>query len=356
MSPKHPVPWVVLSQTRLRRRGGDLRRGFIFEALATRTAAVTEAGLNRTAVSEGVRRAGGRPYLWRRRVRLASSELLTPGAVVLAKRISEPVALDVHDHAVAQADALGRHLPAALRAELADRIARNLAIFALHVVPSATFAELIRLDPARIVVAPNGADLRHVVPQPFPAVPALGFVSGAAPGRGIEALIEAARRLRAHEPELRLHLWITAHDQVEQAYLDGLRAAAPEAWIEIEGVPYAELGDALGRATVLVVPHPANPYLDSAVPVKLLDSMAAGRPVVVTPRTETRRIVEAAQAGAVAAGDGPDDLAAAILPLLEDAALAKRLGANGRLAVERDYDWRIIGERVADAVLQRAGG
>ncbi len=104
-------------------------------------------------------------------------------------------------------------------------------------------------------------------------------------------------------------------------------------------MPYEDLGAALGSATVLVVPHPASDYLHTAVPVKLLDSMAAGRPVVVTPRHETRLIVAHADAGRVAAGDG-----------------AARLGANGRRAAERDLDWRIVGERVADIVLERAGG
>jgi hypothetical protein len=33
-----------------------------------------------------------------------------------------------------------------------------------------------------------------------------------------------------------------------------------------------------------------------------------------------------------------------------------RLGANGRRAAERDFDWRILGERVADIVLERVGG
>jgi glycosyltransferase involved in cell wall biosynthesis len=93
--------------------------------------------------------------------------------------------------------------------------------------------------------------------------------------------------------------------------------------------------------------------MDVAVPVKLLDSMAAGRPVVVTPRTEMRRIVEAADAGAVAAGDGPEALEAAIGPLLADRALAARLGANARAAAERDFDWAVIGRRLGGEVLAR---
>ena len=351
MPAERAAPWVVL-QTRRGRWGGDLRRAHIFQVLAERTAAVTEDGLNRAALQRAVRRAVGRPIPWLRRANLATPELLTPGAVVLARRITHPVALDVHDEPVAQADALGVALPGEVRRAESERMARNLAAFALHVVPSASFAELIGLDPRRVIVAPNGSDTAHVVPEPWPARPALGFVSGAAPGRGIENLIEAARALHVAVPDLRLYLWLAGVGGEAEDYLTSLRlATATEAWIEIAEAPYEQLSAALGRATVLVVPHPANAYTDVAVPVKLLDSMAAGRPVVVTPRTETRRIVEAAGAGCVTAGDTPEDLAAAILPLLRDADLARRLGANGRAAAVRDYDWRVISARVADAVL-----
>jgi glycosyltransferase involved in cell wall biosynthesis len=84
--------------------------------------------------------------------------------------------------------------------------------------------------------------------------------------------------------------------------------------------------------------------------------MASGRPVVITPRTETRRIVEACDAGLVAGGDSADELAEAIRMLLLDGALAARLGANGRVAAERTYDWRVIASSVAEGVLERVPG
>jgi len=44
-----------------------------------------------------------------------------------------------------------------------------------------------------------------------------------------------------------------------------------------------------------------------------------------------------------------------IEPLLADPSLAARLGAAGRTAVERDYDWVVIGRRLAGEVLLRTG-
>ncbi len=360
MPPPHDRRWAVLRETERLRWGGDLRRYHILATLAERTSAVSIRGWARPGVRAAIRATGGLPLPWHvgfgPRAALGSSEILTEGAMVLANRHFVPIVLDVHDHPIAQAEALGRPPADYHRRSLEDRIRRNLDSFALQVVPSASFAALAGIDPARMIVAPNGTDTRLVVPAPFPEVPRIGFVSGAAAGRGIELLIETARRVQARVPDLRLSLWLWAGDPVGEAYVDGIRAdVRADPWIEVAGVPYAQLGAALATATVLVVPHPANAYLDTAVPVKLLDSMAAGRPVVVTPRHETRLIVERTDAGLVAASDQPDDIAANILTLLEDPALAARLGANGRRAAERDYDWGIIAARVADEVLRRSG-
>lgn len=238
-------------------------------------------------------------------------------------------------------------------ASLERRYAENVRRFELLVVPSESFGEIAGIDPARRLVAPNGTDPRHVRPAPFPDRPVVGLVSGAAPGRGIEALIAATELVRRHMPEVELRLWLASEDH--DPYLAGLRAStADRSWIRIQAVPYEHLPAALAEATVLVVPHPPGEYMDAALPVKLFDSMAAGRPVVVTPRREMAAIVARHRAGLVARGDDVEDLADAVLRLLGDQELSRRLGAAGRTAAESEYDWRLIGQRLADEVLRRA--
>lgn len=356
MRPSLRARWVALSQTNELRWGGDLRRHHVFRALAVRTEASTEPGTGRVALRRAVRRAAGPPWPWRHRPYLVSSDLLTPEAVAFARHATLPIALDLHDHSVAQADALGRHLDEVDRAAQLAGITANLETFTWHVVPSASFAELLGLDPSRVLVAPNGTDTDHITPGPVPEEPAVGFVSGAAPGRGIEMLIEAVGLARRDVPALRLHLWLAVVDSVSAVYVQGLAATiAAKPWIDLESVPYAELGPALATATVLAIPHPPNAYLDVAVPVKLMDGMAAGRPVVVTPRLETRRIVELAQAGLVTADDSAAAMAHSLATLFADPALARRLGDNGRTAAVHEYDWRIVGGHLADAVLACVG-
>ena len=161
------------------------------------------------------------------------------------------------------------------------------------------------------------------------------MVSGASPGREIETLIEAARQLRSAVPDLRLLLWLVATSKESEAYLAGVRSLVDgDPWIELAAAPYERLGAELARATILCIAHPANAYMDVALPVKLFDSMAAGRPLLVTPRRETAALVERHHAGLVTAGDTPEDIASGALRLLDDPALTHRLGAAGRDAAE----------------------
>ena len=358
-----PLPgsggWVVIREGERSRWGGELRRRQIFSVLAERTGAkVVDRWSNPSlvAVTRGPR--------WRTllqpitaRPRLASSEQLPEAMVATARRFTDPVVVAIYDDAIAQLDAFGITLDPDRLDAIRRRRALNEALFRWHVVPTASFATLAGLDPARVIVGGNATNADHVRPGRWPTTPSVGLVSGAAPGRGIEALISAARLVRESIPDLRLLLWLVATSPESEAYLDVLhRSVEGDGWIEIGTAGYERLGAELERATVLTIAHPATTYLDVALPVKLFDSMAAGRPLLVTPRTETRAIVERHEVGVVTDGDRPEDLAAGLLRILGDEALARRLGARARVIAETVYDWPIVAARIADEILRREGG
>jgi glycosyltransferase involved in cell wall biosynthesis len=343
--------WVVLAERSRFRWGGDLRRAHLFDVLAERTNATVVDGWSVSTIRREVRR----PRLGLgRRSRVACVELLGPEALKALADSADPAVLDVHDDPLLQAEALGVALAPEAEAAARLRRAANLAAFRWHVTPSRRLAELMELDLDRVVVAGNGTNSTVVTPGPWPSEPAVGLVSGAAPGRGIETLIDAAREVRSQVPSLKLLLWLAATGDASANYLADLKAAtASEPWIAYGSAPYDRIGAELARASVLVVPTPAHPYWDAIAPVKLFDCLAAGRPVVVTPRPEPAAIIRAEEAGVVAATDAPTDLAAGILELLLDDPRAREYGANARRAAETTYDWRTIGARLADQVLER---
>jgi glycosyltransferase involved in cell wall biosynthesis len=282
--------------------------------------------------------------------------MLAPEALAAISASAEPFALDFHDDPILQNEALGVMVDRDWVDRETDRKRRNLDAFPWHVVPSRELADLAGLDPSRVVIAGNGTDTSIVQPMPWPTEPVVAMMSGAAPSRGIEDVIAAVENVREQIPELRLVLWLAATGVASERYLADLReATAREHWVGFASAPYAEIGQSLGRAMVQCVPNPAGLYWDSVVPIKVFDAMASGRPLVVTPRRSMAALVTEHKAGLVAAGDGPEDLAASILRLLEDDGLARRLGANGRAAAVDFYDWSNISTNLARTLLTLAG-
>jgi glycosyltransferase involved in cell wall biosynthesis len=341
--------WIVLGQTTRLRWGGDIRRHYLLKPLARVVG--TELGPNWTAdvLRSSIDKTHGE------RPRLASAELLDSEALAIAREQTQPVVVDLHDEPLAHASALGHALTTDRATELAAMVEENVDAFRYLIAQSPEFVRLVGLDPARTIIAPSGTDTKRIVPGPWPDHPVVGLVSGASPGRGIETLIDACRRLRADVPTLRLWLAIVGTTDDGRAYVENLReAVTDEPWIELETVPYHQLGPRLAAIRVLVVPHPAHPYWDAVLPIKLFDYLASGRPVVATPRAATAALLERHGAGLITAGDRCDDLADGILKLLEDDALSRRLGLAARVAAESTYDWAIIGRRLAEDVIRRA--
>jgi glycosyltransferase involved in cell wall biosynthesis len=345
------APWLFTGVPASGTTGSSLRAMHLPRALIERTAGQVVAAYGRRGIPSLALSIALRSRLWRRPLHVASSRLWPVPALTMLRGGVGGQLLDLHDHPRLQMEALGIGLGVQRRRQLDDLVERNIEAFERLAVPSASFARLCALPEERVIIATNGSDTDRITPQPWRDEPVIALVSGAAPGRGIELLVEAAARLHARDPGVRLRLALSPTGPGSARYLAQLRGAlAGRDWASIEEVPYQRLAAFLGGAWVLVIPHPPGPYHDVATPVKLFDGMAAGRPTVVTPRLEMASIVRSADAGLVA-DDGADALEAAIARLLDDEGERRRLAGNARRAAERDFDWRAISSAVADAVL-----
>jgi polysaccharide biosynthesis protein PslH len=115
------------------------------------------------------------------------------------------------------------------------------------------------------------------------------------------------------------------------------------AGVEVVGtVP--EIGPELASASLLAVP------LDSGggTRLKILEAFAAGLPVVSTRIGCEGLDVENQRHLLVASRE---QFVPAISSLLGDEARATRLSIEARSLASRQYDWKLIGERAADAAL-----
>jgi glycosyltransferase involved in cell wall biosynthesis len=83
--------------------------------------------------------------------------------------------------------------------------------------------------------------------------------------------------------------------------------------------------------------------------LKLAEAMAAGRPIVSTTNGATG--VDVSDGVELLIADSPTEFAAAILHLLNDPELRKRMGEAGRAKACAKYDWQKLGDEFA-AVLE----
>ena len=79
-------------------------------------------------------------------------------------------------------------------------------------------------------------------------------------------------------------------------------------------------------------------YIPGAVPSKLYEAMATGRPVVLIGEGEAARIVREHDAGIVVAPGDLPGLVQALSLLSSDPDLRGRLGGNGRAAAVRFFE------------------
>ena len=152
-------------------------------------------------------------------------------------------------------------------------------------------------------------------------------------------------------------VWPTLHDAVPSArwVLAGARPAAAlrrlasRPGIEVHG-DVDDLGPFLDRATVAIAPMASG----SGVPIKILEAMAAGVPVVVDPWSADGL----EDPSAVAVADGQAAWASVLERLLGDPAAAAAQAAAGTEAWLADYRPGRVRERIAQAVgvaLSRVG-
>ena len=112
----------------------------------------------------------------------------------------------------------------------------------------------------------------------------------------------------------------------------------------VGSVPHEDIPALYASADAAVVLLRDRPLFQGALPTKMLEAMAAGRPVLLSARGEAARLVRGCGAGVVVEPEDPDALAGAFAELAGDRPRALELGAAGRAcAIERFGRERVVG-------------
>ncbi len=251
-----------------------------------------------------------------------------------------------------------------LRSGLERRLAFGLEDFAYRGAAAVTtvspgLVDLLAAKPSaagRVRLLPNGVDVGRFDPalRPETARRRLGweesftvvYAGTVGLAQGVGSLLEAARLV---DPEVRIHV---VGEGVEKPELEArARAMRLENIFFDPSVPRADVPIVLGAADAGLVMLRKGFLYDHSLPTKLLETMAAGRPVVVSADGLPARIVAESGSGYVAGAEDPAALALAIEACRLDQDRARRAPA-ARAHVERHTGDAII-EKLA-AILAEA--
>jgi glycosyltransferase involved in cell wall biosynthesis len=272
----------------------------------------------------------------------------------LFKRLGFTLALDIRDNRALQRSAYKLD-DAPEKMEAIQRVLlKNIEICDYVFAVSQSYKELCpQIYQSKMFVVENASDPYLFDYTELPNEFRIGFISGIAPGRGIELLIQALYLVKEKISEVKLCIAGTPakHHKEGINFYVKLREKYESNWVSFRDDIYHTVNASqfLNECYLTVIPHPDHTHYHAALPVKLFDSLACGRPVVATNCRETDRILRSYECGLVA-DFTPKDLAEKIIQLLTDRALASKMGANGRKIVEEIYNWNNMAKKIIDIV------
>jgi len=207
---------------------------------------------------------------------------------------------------------------------------------------------------AKILVLPS-LYINFEVFRPMPAEAArfdVLFVGRFAQNKGLFTVLDALAALRAHYPAIRLCM--LGHGPLESAVRQRIHSLGLADNVTL--IPRLESAEDMARiynqARILVCASTSE-----GGPRVTVEAMACGIPVISTPVGVMSELIQDGVNGLLFDWDA-QALAARIRTLLEDAALAQRLGEAGRQAVQQ-YEASAVIERYArgyTALITQRGG
>ena len=211
-------------------------------------------------------------------------------------------------------------------------------------------------DPAWVQVIGNGCDLDlfgpHIAPwRPAEAAPweVLALYAGAhGRANGLGVVVEAARLLAARG-ETRLRILLVG-EGAEKTALMRDASGLPNITF-LPPMPKREVaGLFAGSQIALHILADCPAFAAWTAPNKLMDGLAAGRPVISTAPGDAARLLTEGGAGMAIAPADAAGLAAALTSLVEDPARRTAMGQAARSLALRQHDRRLLAARFAALV------
>ncbi len=215
-----------------------------------------------------------------------------------------------------------------------------------------SYKRLYGFESGDLVVIPPGVDVRRFRPEPSVPAPEIGVpedyifaLSRIDSNKGLDYLIRAFDRVRRTSAT---RLLIGGGSQAPKTHEAEVRANLArlvdslglEEKVTFTGyIPDEHLDTYYRRARVFVLPSKYEPF-----GMTVLEAMACGTPVVATGHGGLRHVLTNRRDSLLVDPSDSEELASAILEVLDDKSLASELRAAGLELVKTKYSWQSIAQ------------
>jgi len=270
---------------------------------------------------------------------------LVPVGLLLSRRHRKPVIYDVHEY---YGDSLLTRywIPKPMRkfvARTVDHLEKwSARSFAGIITVNSHMAELFRRKNPEGEILHN-YPLKRQFEFPRPETikpPAILYLGGITRERGLEVILRAMPLVREKHPEAVCELVGPVDTADLGPEFSDLTPWLKRGNVRLRGkVPYEQVPEILAQSSIALVPLLPTLNYQKAIPVKLLEYMAAGLPVIGSRFGYIEEIVEKNQCGLLTEPGSPESLSHDICSLLDDPKKALSYGQNGWDAFHREYTW-----------------
>ncbi len=249
-----------------------------------------------------------------------------------------------HDERINVDDAVARDVAAANKADHVVAICQGIADV------------LVRngVSSSRISVVPNGVDVSLFAPVDYDQELAAeldlkgrfvyGYATNVRRLEGVQDVVRAWPRIKKAVPEAAF-LLIGDGTYTETLRQLVCRCGVQEDWRIVGRVPHSRVRAYYSLLDAFVVPRVAEPVCQIVTPLKPLEAMAMGIPVVASNVSALREIVADGETGLLFDAGNPESLATVCVRAASDGSLRAAMRRAAREWVLAERAWRTIASR-----------
>ena len=197
-------------------------------------------------------------------------------------------------------------------------------------------------------IIPNGVDVEHFSPDVSPIEEFdddklnILFVSRLEKRKGLNYLLQAFKQVKKEVPNCRL-IVVGPGTRLRRRYERYVAKTGLKDVVFVGLVSYDELPRYYKTADVFCAPAVGS----ESFGIILLEAMAMGKPIVASSIEGYASVISHGVDGLLVPPADRDQLAQALIALLNDKALRQEMGAKGRIKA-LEHSWELIAQRVFD--------